>query len=216
MSVRPRIASSSCGYSEPSLSWSPGSILSPSPTYRRVRRGNVCAVLVAGVVGDDDGARLVGVLDGHDAADLGDLRQALRLARLEQLDDARQAVRDVRAGDAAGVERPHGQLRAGLADRLGGDDADRVADLRDVARRHRAAVARLAQAGGRLALEHRADGERLVLVLAERLDEHRHVVAVDLLARAHEHLGLLALADLDVLGRDAPDQHLVGLARASP
>jgi hypothetical protein len=40
----------------------------------------------------------------------------------------RQAVRDVRAGDAAGVERPHGQLRARLADRLGGDDADRVAD----------------------------------------------------------------------------------------
>src|SRR3712207_6990036 len=41
---------------------------------------------------------------------------------------ARQAVRDVRAGDAAGVERPHGQLRARLADRLRGDDADRVAD----------------------------------------------------------------------------------------
>ena len=33
------------------------------------------------------------------------------------------------AGDAAGVERPHGELRAGLADRLGGDDADRLADL---------------------------------------------------------------------------------------
>ena len=62
-------------------------------------------------------------------ATLGDLREALRLARLEQLDDARQAVRDVRAGDAAGVERPHRQLRAGLADRLRGDDADRVADL---------------------------------------------------------------------------------------
>ena len=66
---------------------------------------------------------------------LGDLRQALRLARLEQLDDARQTVRDVRAGDAAGVERAHRQLRAGLADRLGGDDADRVADLRERAGR---------------------------------------------------------------------------------
>ena len=57
------------------------------------------------------------------AVDRGDLRQALGLARLEELHDARQAVRDVRAGDAAGVERPHGQLRAGLADRLRGDDA---------------------------------------------------------------------------------------------
>ena len=69
-----------------------------------------------------------------DAVLLGDLREALRLARLEQLHDARQAVRDVRAGDAAGVERPHGQLRARLADRLGGDDADRVADLRGLRR----------------------------------------------------------------------------------
>ena len=97
--------------------------------------------------------------DDH-AADLGDLRQALRLARLEQLHDARQAVRDVRAGDAAGVERPHGQLRAGLADRLRGDDAHRVADLGELAGGHRAAVARLAHAGGRLALEHRADRDR--------------------------------------------------------
>ena len=80
-------------------------------------------------------------------ATVGDLRQALRLAGLEQLHDARQAVRDVRAGDAAGVERPHGQLRARLADRLGGDDADRVADLGQLAGRHRAAVARLAHAG---------------------------------------------------------------------
>src|ERR687887_1208348 len=37
----------------------------------RVARERV-AVLLAGVVGDDDGARLVGVLDRHHAADLGD------------------------------------------------------------------------------------------------------------------------------------------------
>src|SRR5205085_4247801 len=110
-------------------------------------------VLLAGVVRDHHGARLVRVLHGHDAADLGDLRQALRLARLEQLDDARQAVRDVRAGDTAGVEGPHGQLRAGLADGLRGDDADRVADLGDDARGQRAPVALLAHARGRAALE---------------------------------------------------------------
>src|SRR5215204_3302688 len=104
------------------------------------------AVLLPGVVGDDDGAGLVGVLDGDRARDRGDLRQALRLACLEQLHDARQAVRDVRAGDAAGVERPHRQLRARLADRLRGDDAHGVADLGEDARRQRAPVAPLAHA----------------------------------------------------------------------
>src|SRR5204862_824968 len=111
----------------------------------------------AGVVGDDDRERLVGLLDRRGAVLLGDLRQALRLARLEQLDDTRQAVRDVRAGDAAGVERPHGQLRARLADRLRGGDARRVADLRRLPGRHGAAVAGLAHAGVGLALEDRAD-----------------------------------------------------------
>ena len=38
-------------------------------------------------------------------------------------------------GDAADVERPHRQLRAGLADGLGGDDADRLAELDEVAAR---------------------------------------------------------------------------------
>src|ERR1700690_4440536 len=33
--------------------------------------------------------------------------RALRVPRLEDLDDTRQTVRDVRAGDAAGVERAH-------------------------------------------------------------------------------------------------------------
>ena len=126
--------------------------------HARAARERV-AMLLAGVVGDDDRQRLVGLLDRDRAVLLGDLRQALRLARLEQLDDARQAVRDVRAGDAAGVERAHRQLRAGLADRLRGDDADRVADLRRLAGGHRAAVARLAHAARGLALQHRAHGD---------------------------------------------------------
>src|SRR6202044_3469470 len=108
------------------------------------------------------------------AADLGDLRQALRLAGLEELDDARQAVRDVRAGDAAGVEGTHRQLRAGLADRLRGDDADRVADLRELTGGHRASIAGLAYAAERLALEHRSHRHRdlgaAVVVVLEGLD----------------------------------------------
>src|SRR4051794_9888809 len=165
------------------------------------------AVLLAGVVGDDHGAGLVGVLDRDHAADLGDLGQALRLARLEQLDDARQAVRDVRAGDAAGVERAHGQLRAGLADRLGGDDAHRVADLGQLAGGQRAAVAGTAHAGGRLALEHGAHrhGRRGVAVVGQ---QRRERLAGDLLAALGDHGPAL----LDVLGGHAADQHVVGLA----
>ena len=123
----------------------------------------------------------------------GHLRQALGLARLEQLHDARQAVRDVRAGDAAGVERPHGQLRARLADRLGGDDAHRVADLRRGARGHGPAVAGLAHAGRRLALQHRAHGHvtasspssSVEVGLAQLLE----VVAVDLRPLARRSCG---------------------------
>ena len=136
-------------------------VLDEQPRAARER----VTVLLAGVVGDDDGQRLVGVLDRHVAVLLGDLRQALGLARLEELHDTRQAVRDVRAGDAAGVERPHRQLRARLADRLGGDDADRVADLGGLAGGHRAPVARLAHAALGLALQHRAHGDLHVAVV---------------------------------------------------
>ena len=86
-------------------------------------------------------------LDG--AVDLGHDRLALGDARLEELLDARQALGDVLAGDAAGVERPHRQLRARLADRLGRDDADRLADVDEVAGGQVAAVAHPAHAVAR-------------------------------------------------------------------
>ena len=96
-----------------------------------------------------------------DAVDVADLGLALRHARLEELFDARQAGGDVEAGDAAGVERPHGQLRARLADRLGGDDADRFTDADQVAGREVAAVARTADAVARLAGQRRANEDLL-------------------------------------------------------
>src|SRR5205085_11244987 len=86
-------------------------------------------------------------------------RRPLRVAGLEDLHDARETVRDVGAGHTAGVERPHRKLRARLADRLGGDDADRVADLAHLARRREDAVARLAYARLRAALQHRPDAD---------------------------------------------------------
>ena len=77
-----------------------------------------------------DALTLLVVADPDDTRALGHHGRALGLAGLEQLDDAGQAVGDVLAGDAARVERPHRQLRARLADRLGGDDADRLAEVR--------------------------------------------------------------------------------------
>src|SRR4029434_7057284 len=49
-------------------------------------------------------------------------------------------------GGAADVEGPHGQLRARLADGLGGDDADRFTDVHRSAPRQVAAVAGAADA----------------------------------------------------------------------
>jgi hypothetical protein len=57
------------------------------------------------------------------------IRRALRLAGLEELGDTRQTVGDVLTRDTTGVERAHRELGTGLADRLGGDDADRGADV---------------------------------------------------------------------------------------
>ena len=62
---------------------------------------------------------------------------------------------------AADVEGAHGQLRAGLADRLGGDDADRLADVHRRAARKVAAVALAAHAALGFAGQHRADRDRV-------------------------------------------------------
>ena len=87
----------------------------------------------------------VGVLNRDDAFAIRQYGRALRRARFEQLLDARQTGRDVGPRHTAGVERAHRQLRARLADRLRGDDADSLALLDqacrwpgcDRSRRHR-------------------------------------------------------------------------------
>src|SRR3954453_17717758 len=127
-------------------------------------------------------------------------------------------MRDVRAGDTAGVERTQGQLRARLADRLGGDDAHRGADRHELAGRHRDAVAALADAGVGLALEHRADRDH----------QRRRVVARDLAdllnLGGRDQVVLveqLLARDAQVLRREATDdarvveRHLDELLRAA-
>src|SRR5919109_675880 len=91
--------------------------------------------------GDLDLAGLLLPDDLDLAVDLGDDRLALRDPGFEQLLDAWQALGDVDAGNTARVEGPHRQLGSGLADRLGGDHADRLPDLDQLAGRKVAPVA---------------------------------------------------------------------------
>ena len=74
-------------------------------------------------------------------------------------------------GRTADVERTHGELRARLADRLGGDDADRFADLDQLAAGQIAAVAAAADAAPGLAGEHRADLDLLDAGFLNRVRE---------------------------------------------
>ena len=96
----------------------------------KVRATRELVLLGLPVIGDDRHlGPAVGVLDLDPPRDLANARHALRLARLEQLDDARQPVRDVGPRDAARVEGAHRELRAGLADRLSRDVTHSVADV---------------------------------------------------------------------------------------
>ena len=83
------------------------------------------------------------------------------------------------AGRAADVERAHGELGAGLADRLGGDDADGFAELDRQAGREVAAVALGADAALGFAGQHRADLELFEPDVLERrrVDPRRSISA---------------------------------------
>ena len=66
------------------------------------------------------------------------------------------------------VERAHRQLRAGLADGLRGDDADRFAELHELPGRQIAAVAMRANAALAFAGQHRANLHALDADLLDR------------------------------------------------
>src|SRR5215218_2886156 len=166
--------------------------------------------LLALVRGHGDLHALLDVLDPDPAGELGDGGHALGGAGLEQLLHPRQAVGDVLTGDAAGVEGPHGQLGAGLADRLGGDDADRLADVDQPVVGQAAAVAQLAHPDLGVAGQHRAAQHLLDAVLDQQVD---HLFA-DLGAGLEQDLLPLAGRVHDVLGQD-PGQGLA-LDRARP
>ena len=133
------------------------------------------------------------------AGGLGDRRTTLGLAGLEELDHAGQTLRDVvRRGHTTGVEGTHRQLRAGLTDRLGRDDADRLADVDELAGRQRAAVALRAGAGLGVTGQHRAD---LDLLDAGR-DQLVDLDVAEVVARRGQHLARSPGA-VDLDGRGA-------------
>ena len=116
---------------------------------------SVSSVPSSVTIGDRDGPcpRPRAMRTTPDAA--GQAGRAARRAGLEQLDDAGQTAGDVLTGHTTGVEGPHRQLRAGLADGLGGDDADGLAELDRLAGGQRPAVAEGADAELGVAGEHR-------------------------------------------------------------
>ena len=141
--------------------------------------------------------------------------------------DTRQTVGDVVTRDTTGVEGAHRQLGAGLTDRLGGDDADRLADVDELARGQRTAVALGAGADLGLAGQDRADLDLADAVLDQRVDRdvaevgagRQHDLAVDLDVRGQAAgvdggLDVVVLAQLAVraLDRDRQDEAALGAA----
>ena len=115
--------------------------------------------LLAPVVGNDgDLVELLALLQLHPSGDVGDRGPVARNASLEQLLHTRQTTDDVgAAGHTTLVEGTHRQLRAGLTDGLRGHDADGLADVDQLAGRHRTAVAHRAHAGAGGTGQHGAD-----------------------------------------------------------
>ena len=102
----------------------------------------------------------------------------------------------------ADVEGAHGELGARLADRLGGDDADRLAHVDRRATRQVAAVALAADPVLGLAGQDRPDPERLDLGVLDRLD----MTLLDQRARRNDDLAGCRRDDV-FRGRAAEDAH---------
>src|SRR5258708_29561118 len=96
----------------------------------------------------------------------GGAAATLDVLKVPELDDAmvarlkRGALGNARSG-SADVEGAHGEVRAGLADGLRGDDANGFAELDHPARSQVAAVAQRANAAAGLAGEHGANAPAL-------------------------------------------------------
>ena len=163
------------------------------------------------VVGGDDNvqqAALGSLLEADLAANLRQSGHTLGLAGLEQLFNTGKALGDVAAGQAAGVERTHGQLGTGLADGLGGNDTNCLAGANRLLSGQVHAVALGAHTAVGLAGQDRADHNGGLALI------HGRIVAA-LVAGAGVLLDpLVGLQELGVLlvhHLGVGHQHLTGL-----
>ena len=98
------------------------------------------------MVGYDNFALLLRIINIGRSRKLCDNRKSLRLSCLKQLFDTRKTLCDIVTGNASGMERTHGQLGTRLSDRLGSDDADSLSHLYRLSGRHIGSVALRADA----------------------------------------------------------------------
>src|SRR5260370_7983203 len=123
-------------------------------------------------------------------------------------------------GGSADVEGTHGQLRAGFADGLGGNDADSFAQFDHAARGEVAAIAKGANAAAGFAGEHGTnahplDTSALHLVgklfgdLLVHVDNDRALEVLDLVERNAAHDAVAKRLALDAGSDDGFDVHAV-------
>ena len=149
--------------------------------------------------------------DTDHAGDAGQGGLALRGSCLEQLHDPRKTTCEVLADDASGVEGTHGQLGAGLADRLCGDDADGLTDLDVLAGGQRHAVAGRRHARGRVVGQGGQDADPVHL----RIVPHQlHLDLADDRAGRQDPSTALGLGVDDALTLRIGDHDLVGQGTA--
>ena len=134
----------------------------------RIRNLVLLDLAVVGGDGDVAEGGAVRIVDIDHAIDLADLRHLLRLARLEEFFNTGKTLRDIVARAAAGVAGSHGQLRAGFADGLRGNDADSLAGVDQLGCLKVHAVALRPHAGTGFAAENRADIDLVDAGLGQR------------------------------------------------
>src|SRR6202012_5084149 len=125
--------------------------------------------LAAIVRNDGDLVEALAVLQPHPAGDVGDRCLTTRHAGLEQLLHTGQTAGDVLT-DTTLVEGTHGQLRAGLTNRLGRNDTHGLTDVDELAGRHRASVAGRTHTGTGGTGQHGADLDLRDAGRQQRLD----------------------------------------------
>src|SRR5262245_31477129 len=182
---------------EPVAAFDPHAVIDPEMrAVRQTVQGALGSVLV-----EHDNGRVA--FHDHEAAlRIRDHVALLDLHRAVEIRLQRRLIDDLGGRHAAEVERAHGELRAGLADRLRGDDADSFAEIDRRAAGEIAPVALGTDAVAGFAGQDRADADLLHARLLERID----LFLLDQLAGLDDHLAGRGI--LDVLGGGAAEHAL--------